>query len=455
MSSLTKGFTVKRKLGLGFIALAILFSCWGWGVNGGFHESDELPNYSMAARSMMGGALEIQEPCTLDLLNVDGRKFLYSGPVPALIRIPFMAVTGADGIPTGLMIALFTAGICVFFFACLNLLATEDSEKLLLCKAIFMAVLILCGYTLYMASLHSFHNEAICAAMCFLMASVFLLLKHHKEQFQLPVFHSFLFGLSVFLCILTRFSYVFSACALCGLFIFGLWKNRDMIPRDKLITSTAIVSVMLAAALVWAMLYNFMRFGEFLEFGMKFQETWYHSYYEANGFLKYDHIPNNLWAIFFKLPELSGGFPFIKLTSYLTTSLTHTPPVQNYKMLLFSNEISASIFVLMPITIFAFTPMIFHGLAGKSRINRKYGILFMLLALQIAPIAMTVNTVARFYFDFLPILLMMSFVGVAGSGLGKKDMELTTAAFGVASLLLSFAVLMNAFAFHGYGRWGG
>ena len=72
--------------------------------------------------------------------------------------------------------------------------------------------------------------------------------------------------------------------------------------REWLIPST-IVAGFPAAGVGLLLLYNYVRFGALLDFGIRNLATIYVDYFRQGHFMRYDHIPYNIWDYFFRLPE--------------------------------------------------------------------------------------------------------------------------------------------------------
>ena len=79
--------------------------------------------------------------------------------------------------------------------------------------------------------------------------------------------------------------------------------------------------------------------------------------------------------------------------------------------LIYENELSASVFVLMPVLILFVVPLAFVK-EDRPDINfRMYLVLFVLLVMQVLPISVSMATAARYYYDFLPIMMIMAYLG--------------------------------------------
>ncbi|HEU5321539.1 MAG TPA: hypothetical protein VFX28_12090, partial [Methylomirabilota bacterium] len=103
------------------------------------------------------------------------------------------------------------------------------------------------------------------------------------------------------------------------------------------------------------------------------------------------------------------------------------------------NELSASVFVLMPALLLGCVPLL--RAEGDWPGRRVPRLLLALLAAQLAPLVLTVAAAARYYLDFLPLLVLLAALGARqlGPRLGRGGLV----ALWTLSLLLSFALVPN------------
>ncbi len=427
-----------------FLVLVIGYTGFGSALSFHFEECDAFPNYNMLTQAFARGRLDVDAGDAADLCSHDGKAYMYFGPMPAVMRLPLYLATGR-GVSTGFMIALFLSGTVVWYLLILQILVKENEahgERFLM--LLFGTVLAGNGYSLSLAAFPTVHNEAICGAMFYFMGAIYIYLTIRDRNFQAPRMLYVLLGIFLAAAFGCRFSYVFAA-GLLGLFlIVAWWRRRTVLNRRNSLLNIAIVAgfgiIMLAALLG----YNHQRFDAALDFGNK-QVPSYRNYFNTQGFFRYDHIPYNLWNIFFRLPEIEPQFPFVRLPRYIVEvkTLYLTP----YR-LVNTNELSASIFLLMPITLLILVPgrRVAAGL-GKEGVGEKrmFDALFLVQVLVLAPtVAMTV----RYYYDFLPIMLVSAFLGARGLQRQGRISNGLPVFLGVLSLVISFTVLVNALEFY-------
>jgi dolichyl-phosphate-mannose--protein O-mannosyl transferase len=225
------------------IAVCLAYATWMTEFTFVFWETSPFPNYNMLAKAFVKGQLFIDETPPEDYLDVNGKRYLYFGPLPALIRLPALLLLGR-GIPTGLMIVLFCAGSAVLFALIIHALTPvqESSDSLL--KAVFITLFIFNGYSLVMTLIPSIHHESIASAMFFLMFALYLLAKDQNRASVPTATTAALMGVSLSCCIASRATYMFSSAVLVIAVIVGIWSKAGYIlKRKELVPIVVIVAV--------------------------------------------------------------------------------------------------------------------------------------------------------------------------------------------------------------------
>ncbi|MDM8554375.1 hypothetical protein QUF75_06555 [Desulfococcaceae bacterium HSG7] len=344
------------------------------------------------------------------------------------------------------MIALFCTGISLLFRNLLEeLTPIAQREAFVRVKNIFAITFSINGFSLLMVTIPSIHHESICTAMFFLMISLYCLVKIINNDYRISIRMSFLIGLSLAMCIASRFSYLFSIIFIGCILLFGFQQNWPKIPQRKTLQALAIIiglGILTMTSLMW---YNYLRFGDFFEFGIQYITSLYSDYFKQYGFFRFDHLPYNIWSMFFRIPALTPNFPFIELPTYILKSKSfNLSPF----FLINANELCASVFLLLPLSIFSIAPILSHKLLFKSDLKKFYLILLTICLLQILPTALSVASVARYYYDFLPILLMLSYIGLISLKLNYQVSDKLILVLGLLSIVLSFALPVNGIVFY-------
>jgi hypothetical protein len=429
-----------RWIGLFGGFLVLFYFAWVTGFTFRFQEAQIFPNYNMLARAFAKGQLYIDESPGVDYLLFQNRNYLYFGPVPVLFHAPLTLFGGT--MPTGLAIALLTAGSAVLFYMILSLLPPPGKD-LQLVKLILTIVFAFNGFTLSMVAIPSIHNEAILAGAFFLLGGTYCVCRAFRDSWRLSYGNAGLCGLFFALSIGSRFSYLFTALFFSGLLIGHAMRNCPGSMRRKTFTACAIMLLPIVAGVGLQLLYNYLRFAAVEDFGVKHMTSLYAQYFAEGNYFRWDHIPYNMWSYLFRLPDFVAHMPFIDLPFYYLEVKSFQ---SMHYHLLNVNELSASVLVLMPILVFAIIP-IFSGSPDKTD-NSLFRIFLIAVALQILPLSATIASIARYYMDFLPFMLIVTFLGyrMIVDRLSSKYFLLVLTA--IMSVVLSFSIVLNGLPFY-------
>ena len=433
-------------LGGTFLLLSLFYMCWMTGLTFRFSEIELWPNFNGLSRAFAKGQLHLDEKGLEDFSLVNGKAYLYSGPTPALLRLPVVLVH-RDGIPTGFMIACFVAGVCVVFILTLSVLVRQGaSHSNSPIRVVFAVLIIFNGISLFIVTIPSFHHEAIACGMFFLIASIYYFFKVRASSYRPSLTTAILMGTSFVLCLGSRLSYAPSIGFLGLLSAWGLFKSiRGDGRREALPAASAIGGIMLVGVGL-LLAYNYARYGAFLDSGMQYQvSNVFGDYFRHGYYFRYDHIPYNIWSFFFRLPKLIPYFPFIELPAYLIK----VESVQSLPYYLINgNELSSSVFVIMPVLLLAFYPLVARLVGSKEPFMRSYGIIMGVLILQALPVSATVSTTLRYYYDFLPVMALAAYLGAVQLSRRGPFFSGLVIALAVASVILSFTAPLHGIVFY-------
>ncbi|MEJ2716694.1 MAG: hypothetical protein P8182_06075 [Deltaproteobacteria bacterium] len=435
------------KILLIFIVICAAYSAWMTGFTFVFSECTLFPNYNMLAKALLKGQLFIDEAPPVDASMVHGKRYLYVGPVPALFHIPSLLLFNRST-PTGLVIAILCAGISVLLVMILKeLTPPNEMRKLRGIRLCFVGAFVLSGFSLLMVTIPSIHHEAICSAAFFLTVAIYLLIRARDRGYRISTVAALFGALALSLCIGSRFSYVISAAVVGSILIGGMIRNSDRIPTSEIIR-TGVLGLGLTMLMVGLLLYyNHARFGTYGEFGVKYLTSIYTEYFARGHFLRYDHVPYNLWSMFWRIPQLAPEFPFLMLPAFILK--VQSIGLMPY-FLINVNELSASVFCLMPIMLLAVVPLLASWRNPNVCRLTTYFILSVLFGVQCLTISLTPASTARYYYDFLPIMMMMSYIGALWFQKRASRPNVMIASLAVISVVLSFALPMNALTLYAH-----
>ena len=424
-----------------FLVSLAVYCAWGTAGTFSFQEVSMFPDNDMLARAFARARLDIAEHPSTDVVEHEGKVYLYSGPLPAVMRLP-LALAGI-GVPTGLSVALFLAGTLSLLYAVLGRFGLSGALR-----AAFTAALGLSGYGLTMAEFPTFHHEAIAGAMFFLVAAFALYARFSDRNFTVSHAGVVAFAACLGAAPAFRFSYSWSSAVLALAFLAGLRKNRDRVGRGRAWGQAAILAGVGAVFLGGLLAYNQARFGSPLDFGILRQTSVYNEFWQGHGFFRYDYLPFNLWNLFFRAPEVTGTFPYLHLPMYRLVCQVSGPaadPLAN------GNELSVSVFLLFPLAALALVPAVALARGRMAENRSEILVLCAIIVLQVLTIAATVNTVARFYWDFLPPVLVLASAGAAFLAREKRVHPAVFFALAALSVVLSFPIAVQAV--YEYSYW--
>ncbi|MEW6531740.1 MAG: hypothetical protein AB1473_12960 [Thermodesulfobacteriota bacterium] len=428
------------------VALFLWYWAWQSGATFRFSECQGFPNYNMLANAFLKGQLFIDETQVEDCAVFNGKTYMYAGPGPALLRIPFLKLFGVE-IPTGLFTCLFTAGIALFF-ALIIMQFADRTKHASVAFAVSLFVFTFCfnGYSVFMVTIPLFHHEAIAAAMFFFMAALFVVVRVLKDGYQVSVVTALLVGLAFAFCIAARIAYLPAVAVLLVVLFRGMLRQgTSSSSRGKQIAVTGMIGGIVTVAIALLLAYNYARFGNAFEFGTTYLTSWYEEYFLKGYYFRYDHIPYNVWSYFFRVPSVSPEFPFIGLPAYIVKVQSIALPQY---ILINVNELSVSVFTLMPMLILCALPAVIAVQRKIFADAKMYLLLLILLALQVLVISLTVAATARYYYDFLPLMMILCYQGALALIEHGERPRLLLAMLAGLSIVVSLALPLNAIHFY-------
>jgi hypothetical protein len=296
-------------------------------------ESNKFNYHKHLSLSLLAGRLDIPCPAETrchDLAIKDGKYFFYQPPVPSMFLIPAVLIWG-ENTPDSLIIAVLGAAN-VFLLSLLLLRIKESFPNQPPHPSISAADQITPGdrwdfYLLpilwglgtghfYMSMQGDVWHISQIMAQLFLIAAAYLILGKGK----LPLISS---GLFFALACYTRYDLIF----LIFMFLFVL--RNQMSSRREFFRSAIIFATPFLLISVLMLFYNYARFGNMLELGIKYMILEVQSGVAARvaevGKASVANIPHNFYQEFLRPPEFSTLFPFLKMNPHGFGLLWATP----------------------------------------------------------------------------------------------------------------------------------
>lgn len=272
-----------------------------------------------------------------DYVDFYAKQYLYFGPFPSMVFIPFVFIWGLN-VPQ-VLLGIFSS--ILIFWACMKIASYfkfDISDQIWLGLASVFA---------NVAYLLSITNITAWQVQIFGVALVSLALVEFYGQKRY-----WLIGLFIACAGMTRFTLYASV-------IFFLWE----ISREKnKIRTMAILLLPIIMSLVCLGIYNYKRFRSFIETGYQYNvalKQYPMAQNAAHGFANITHIPANVYAYVLMGPEIitkeGGGFilkyPFIRINpwglSFILTSPYMIFLLANFKKSAYTFAALATIFFLI------------------------------------------------------------------------------------------------------------
>lgn len=412
---------------VGGLLLTLLLLYVGLNTAGSFRfcEVPAFLNYNMLGESILSGRVDLKQqvhpgrakakhpsnpmlpfPYIIDAIIFQGKYYFLQEPLPGLIHAAFILVTGRH-LPTGAAVVLAAFG-CLLWVG----LILQAIRKSLLPDSpgwIFWFTWIsfaLSGTQLYMVSRPVVYHESIVVGMFFSLGGTLLffhaLLKSEHSKVLL-----WLSGLSLGAGILCRITLVFYplALALCLLLRLG-GTDVSLIGTTKKV-SRLLLPVTFCAALL--LMYNHARFGDFLDFGRGYVAIPIPILYAyacvLDNFFRLAHAPINLSLYLLAPPNFMSQWPF----------MTHPIEWISKGDVLIMRERVSSLFIMVPSLVLAFPFSRWFGARSSGRTEKT------IIAAAVIPSLVTilffsffVATVARYLYEFTPLLFVLVLCNVAG-----------------------------------------
>lgn len=263
-------------------------------------------HYVYQSEAFLEGRVDLQDfpEYYHDIVSYQGKDYLASPPMPALVLLPAVAIWGVDTDQVRISMLMGAVNVALVWIL-LGRLGVDGRKRWLL-TALF--------------GLGTVHWEvatrgttwlfAEIVAVCFLLLS---LIEHFGRR------RAFLVGLLLGLSVLSRLPILMG-----GIFFLVTLSQGEGFPRRPL-------QFLAGLALPLALLgyYNFIRFGSPLETGyLAHSYAAYFAYdIERYGFFSPHYIPKHLYTLLLMPPEYIAHFPFLRPSPEGMSILLTTPAV--------------------------------------------------------------------------------------------------------------------------------
>lgn len=430
-------FSVAQKISLGLLVFSVLifylwtatsnFKPFQFSSNGVYNTSETL--YHDLSEAFLQGRLSLPIEPSRELLSLQdpydpeqnkklrlhdaslyrGSYYLYFGPAPVFATfIPWRLMTG-NPMPHNLAASIFAGG--GFVCCVLILIVIVRGTKLKIsyqCIIIALLLLGICNKVPFVLRGPFMYEVASVSAYFWSMLSLFFifsfLLLDHRKIIYLGV-SSLCFGLAI----ASRFSYVYSAV----IFIVPLWEYLGYHAKigesfKKMAVPMLIIGMPLISIVGMLLLYNYFRFGNFLEFGLKYQLGILRPL--DYPFLSIQNTWINNYLHFFHGHIVNGLFPFFHIQPI---NIPENIPIPSYYPLFWMRlETQAGILTNIPFLWTIIPAWLYLKILTKNAFSRPIQYIASILLLGTVTNWIVVSCFSysqiRYVLDFLPMLLLLS-----------------------------------------------
>lgn len=261
-------------------------------------------------------------PYLQDLTTVGDKVYMYWGPAPVLLILPFIILFGI-----GISDALYTCLIASFSPLILYLLL-QQVQKLGLIKLSDYQRIILCIFFAF-GTIHFYlsifgtvwFTSQVISILYLLISLLFITKFSEFKSLKTLIVSSIFFGLAVN----SRTTLIFYTPLFLSFLLIPYLKNAK--PVKSLLTP--LVIFVLIGILLFALnsFYNYFRFGSFFENGYRSHHFTAHFSQDQQkyGFLNSYYIPKNFYYMFVNLPPVTNKFPFFSFDSEGNSILFTSP----------------------------------------------------------------------------------------------------------------------------------
>ena len=327
------------------------------------------------------------------------KYYVYFGAVPAvLLMVPYYWITKK----------LMSSAIATLLFSLLSvpvlvLLTKKVFQKfwkeLPFQYMAFSSLMMVLGTMLIWINVSPRFYELVTVAGFFFAILGFLLVLDAEEQNQISYKKLFLGCLSLALAVGCRPTQVFASLLILPILIRVFLKILREKPKDKnsqkkhwmkLICSVAIPYILIAGCI---MAYNYVRFGNPLDFGEKYQLTINNMQTLA---LRWNLLPTGILCSLFGLPTFQGFFPFIYANGNLIDTFGYY----------YVEDMPGGVFCLAPIAFFCFGVWYIRKKTENQELKSFVTVLLLVGSIFVAFISLKAGSTGRYLLDFAWIFVL-------------------------------------------------
>jgi len=362
----------------------------------------------------------------LDAVLFEGRYYLYHGAAPALLLFtPWYLLTRHD-LPENFAAFLFALGsyilLSALFLRILRELKIRLASGLLLLFLIALGVSQAVPFLLHRPRVY---EVAIAAGVFFLSGGFYCLFRVLRAEAG-AAWWAGLSGLCFGLAAASRPHYGMAAAVALVLLVC---RNQALPLFVRFVRREVLAFGALAGACAGAiMAYNYARFSDPLEFGLRYQLGY--AFYR-NIHLSLGNLLPGLYYLLACPPDLVPEFPFFRLALWHSFDRFLPPLPPRYFL-----EPTGGLLLLTPIVLLAPLPLLLRKVRQKPPVLALLAALCAYIVACVLFVAGTGLTSERYEVDFAPFLLLLGCVGAAVALPSLRGRARMIATAGVTILLV-------------------
>lgn len=413
-------------LGICLLSVFLLILYVGLNTRGSFRfeERPGFMTYGMLAEAFVSGQLHLKQevdqnrlrspdpldpstpyPYWFDLIIWDGKYYVPREPLPGLIRALILYVIGLP-LHTGEVIITFAFGsfllLGLVLWSIINRFLPESPDWMIW---YFWVAFGVSGTQLYIVGRPVVYHESDATACFFLLAGCALLIRglsSARHNLTIASLSGTCFGLAVGCRALLI---LYPVCLVLMLLAFALAQRQSL----KTTVAWAIFfsgPVAAGVALLWA--YNYLRFGNPLEFGYTHVIVPTYSAYVyltlGENLFSWKHVPYHFYQYLISLPLVVSKFPYLRY------------PFESSWVddVYLTREAVCSMFITMPVLVMLL-PIMYLFKHPQTKNELKPVLSFFLVSPLVVFVMLSAfyGASARYYYEFVPMLFVVAFCNLA------------------------------------------
>ncbi len=411
---------------LTLIALSISYWALNTRCTFRFREVPTFVNYDMLAEAFSQGQLHLREavhpgrlqaadpahpglpyPYLRDAVIFQGKYYFLQEPLPGAFHLIWMKVTGLN-LPTGASIIAVALGCFLMLGVVLRLIRShcfQDTPPWL--AWVVWISFGVSGSQLYIVSRPIVYHETIVWGTFFTLCATALFFRV-LFQSRSGVFTMLVCSLFCVLAVLCRVTFVTYAASFGLGFALTSFIGKRTLPEVG--SRLVVFAIPLLCCVGLLLVYNYVRFGDVLDFGRSRVIIPMVKLYEycclGGKYFSIDHVVPNLQIYLFELPEVTFRhiIPWVRFA----------PPSVSVGDVFVTHETIASLFIMMPILIAAAPLALLPGFRAES--GNLVGSILTCSVASLTSFAVFVPLVtgqARYLYEFTPLAFPVVYYNVA------------------------------------------